>query len=129
MPMGADPRDFRRAYVGWSAVTAACMLIEVALAVPALAAPTAYPPVPPKPPRAKCAISTIVDRRVAIICNAGRLRARHRAAIRIRKTIVARGVVGTTGVYVARFRLRQRLTRGTQIQFLVDGKVVARVRA
>ena len=88
----------------------------------------AYPPVPPKPPRARCAISTIVDRRVAIICNAGRVRARHRAAIRIGTTIVAHGIVARTGLYVARFRLRKRLTRGTLIRFLVDGKIVATIR-
>jgi hypothetical protein len=111
-------------------------LLATAVAAAALAAAfgagsalAAYPPIPPKPPRAKCAISTIVDRRVSIICNAGRLRARHRAAIRIGTTIVARGLVGKTGLYVARFRLRKRLTRGTLIRFLVDGKIVATIRA
>jgi hypothetical protein len=105
---------------------AVAVLAVLAFAGAALAA---YPPVPPRPPRAKCAISTIVDRRVAVICNAGRLRARHRAAIRIGTTIVAHGVVGKTGLYVARFRLRKRLTRGTLIRFLVDGKIVATIRA
>jgi hypothetical protein len=104
------------------------MLIAAALGVPADAAPTAYPPVPPKPPRARCAISTIVDRRVSIICNAGRVRARHRAAIQIGKTMVARGTVPKTGVYVARVTLRKRLTRGTLIRFLVDAKIVATIR-
>jgi hypothetical protein len=130
MVMGVHPRDVARAYVVRSAVTAICLLaVAAAVAFPARAAPTAYPPLPPKPPRAKCAISTIVNRRVSIICNAGRLRARHRAAIRIGKTIVARGVVPKTGLYVARFRLKSRLTRGTLIRFLVDGKIVATVRA
>ena len=124
---GRRPRVWRLLALG--AATAVCLLAAVALAVPALAAPTAYPPVPPKPPRAKCAISTIVDRRVAIICNAGRARARHRAAIRIGTTTVSRGLVGRTGVYIARFRLRKRLTRGTLIRFLVDGKIVATIRA
>lgn len=105
------------------------MLVAVALAVSALAAPTAYPPVPPKPPRAKCAISTIVDRRVAIICNAGKVRARKRCSIRIGARIVAHGVVGRNGLYVARFRLRSRLVRGTRIRFVVAGKVVATIRA
>jgi hypothetical protein len=93
------------------------------------AAGAAYPPIPPKPPRAKCAISTIVDRRVSILCNAGRVRARHRAAIRIGKTIVAHGLVRRDGFYLARFRLKKRLTRGTMIRFLVDGKIVATIRA
>jgi hypothetical protein len=111
-----------------------CLVVVAALSMLAAlcaaeVARAAYPPVPPKPPRAKCAISTIVDRRVAIICNAGRPRARHRAAIRIGTTIVSHGVVGKTGLYVARFRLRKRLTRGTLIRFLVDGKIVATIRA
>jgi hypothetical protein len=110
-------------------LVAAAAAVMLAAAVAVRPAVAAYPPVPPKPPRARCAISTIVDRRVSIICNAGRLRARHRAAIRIGKTIVARGVVGRTGLYVARFRLRRRLVRGTLIRFLVDGKIVATIRA
>lgn len=95
---------------------------------PALAA---YPPGKPKPgvPRATCRISTIVDRRVAISCNAGRARAQQRAAIMIRKKIVARGKVAKTGRYFARFTLRTRLTRGTLIRFLVSGKIVATIRA
>ena len=110
-------------------VTAISLPTAVALAGSAFAAPTAYPPVPPRPPRARCAISTIVDRRVAIICNAGRLRAHHRAAIRIGNTIVAHGFVGATGLYVARFTLRTRLVRGTLIRFLVLGRIVATLRA
>jgi hypothetical protein len=107
-------------------VVAAAIVVLVAAARTALAA---YPPVPPRPPRARCRISTIVDRRIAIICNAGRSRARKRAAIQIGTRIVVRGVVGRNGLYVARFTLRTRLTRGTRIRFLVEGKVVAALRA
>jgi hypothetical protein len=92
------------------------------------AALAAYPPVPPKPPRARCSISTIVDRRVAILCNAGRARARKRASIKIGTRIIAHGIVGRNGLYLARFTLRKRLIRGTRIQFLVEGKVVATIR-
>jgi hypothetical protein len=94
-------------------------------------APAAYPPGKPKPglPRATCRICTIVDRRVAISCNAGRARAGKRASIQIGKKIVARGVVARNGRYLARFTLRTRLTRGTRIRFLVAGKVVATIRA
>ena len=113
------PRQLMVAVIA-SAALAATVGVSSALA--------AYPPVPPKPPRARCAISTIVDRRVSIICNAGRVRWRHRAAIQIGKAIVARGIVGKTGLYVARFTLRRRLVRGTLIRFLVDGKVVTIVR-
>jgi hypothetical protein len=106
------------------------LVVVLAVAVLAVAgvARAAYPPVPPKPPRARCSISTIVDRRVAIICNAGRVRARKPCAIRIGTQTVAHGVVGRTGLYVARFRLRRRLTRGTRIHFLVQGKLVATIR-
>ena len=112
--------------IGRRLLLAVAVLAVLAFASSALAA---YPPVPPKPPLARCRISTIVDRRVSIICNAGRARARHRAAIRIGKTIVAHGLVGKTGVYVARVRLRKRLTRGTLIRFLVDGKILVTIRA
>jgi hypothetical protein len=104
----------------------ACALAFAAAADDALAA---YPPVPPKPPRARCSISTIVDRRVAIICNAGRARSRKPCSIRIGSRIVAHGLVSRNGLYVARFTLRSRLTRGTLIRFLVAGKVVATIRA
>jgi hypothetical protein len=106
----------------------AAVALALAATLGARSAHAAYPPLPPKPPRAKCAISTIVDRRVSIICNAGRVRARHRAAIQIGKSMVARGTVPKTGLYVARVTLRKRLTRGTLIRFLVDGKIVATIR-
>jgi hypothetical protein len=101
----------------------------VAIAAAARVALAAYPPVPPRPPRARCRISTIVDRRIAIICNAGQARARKRCAIQIGTKVVVRGVVRRNGLYVARFTLRTRLTRGTRIRFLVEGKVVAALRA
>ena len=109
--------------------TAIYLLAASAPAAPAFAAPTAYPPGKPPPPHARCSISTIVDRRVAISCNAGRARAGKPGAIRIGGTIVARGTVGKDGRYFARFKLRARLIRGTRIQFLVGGKVVATLRA
>jgi hypothetical protein len=110
--------------------TAISLLAAGAPAVPARAAPTAYPPgKPPPPPRVRCSISTIVDRRVAISCNAGRARAGKPGAIRIGGKIVARGTVGKDGRYFARFQLRSRLVRGTKILFLVGGKVVATLRA
>ena len=107
------------------------VVIAAALAVLAFAgaALAAYPPVKPRPPRARCAISTIVDRRVAIVCNAGKMRARRPCAIRIGLKTVAHGVVGRDGRYVARFTLRSRLTRGTLIRFLVAGKIVTTIRA
>ena len=107
------------------------VFVAAGLAVLAFAgaALAAYPPVKPKPPRARCAISTIVDRRVAIVCNAGKARARKACAIRIGSKTVAHGVVGRDGGYVARFTLRSRLTRGTLIRFLVAGKIVATIRA
>ena len=109
--------------------TAISLLAAGAPAAPAFAAPTAYPPgKPPPPPRARCSISTIVDRRVAISCNAGRARAGKPGAIRIGGTIVARGTVGKDGRYFARFQLRTRLIRGTKVLFLVGGKVVATLR-
>ena len=92
------------------------------------AALAAYPPLPPKPPRARCSISTIVDRRIAILCNAGKARARRRAAIKIGTRIVAHGLVGRNGLYLARFTLRKRLVRGTRIQCLVERKIVATSR-
>ena len=110
-------------------VIAAVALLVAAVGVSSAFA--AYPPKPkPKPlPRATCRISTIVDRRVAISCNAGRVRAGKLASIKIGKRIVARGKVAKTGRYFARFTLRSRLTRGTRIQFLVAGKVLTTIRA
>jgi hypothetical protein len=111
------------------ALTGATVLLAVTAGVGS--AHAAYPPKPkPKPlPRATCRISTIVDRRVAIACNAGRVRAGKLASIKIGKKIVARGRVAKNGRYLARFTLRTRLTRGTRIRFLVAGKIVATIRA
>jgi hypothetical protein len=111
------------------AVGAAIAVLAAAAGVSSALA--AYPPGKPKPglPRATCRISTIVDRRVAISCNAGRARAGKRVAIQIGKKIVARGVVAKTGRYFGRFTLRTRLTRGTRIRILVAGKLVATIRA
>jgi hypothetical protein len=109
-------------------VAAVSLLVAAAGAGSANAA---YPPKPkPKPlPRVTCRISTIVDRRVAIACNAGRVRAGKRASVQIGKKIVARGIIPKTGRYLARFTLRNRLTRGTRIRVLMAGKLVATIRA
>jgi hypothetical protein len=101
----------------------------LAAAVGLSSALAAYPPKPKPLPRVTCRISTIVDRRVAVSCNAGRARAGKRVAIQIGKKIVARGVVAKNGRYFARFTLRTRLTRGTRIRFLVAGKLAATIRA
>ena len=66
----------------------------------------------PPPPRTTCRISTIVDRRVAISCSVGRVRARKRYAVQIGRAIVARGTVATNGRIFARRTLRSRLTPG-----------------
>lgn len=110
-------------------LVAVAVAATLAAAVGTGTAFAAYPPVPPKPPRARCSISTIVDRRVAILCNAGRVRARKPCSIRIGTRIVAHGLVAKTGLYLARFTLRKRLTRGTLIRFFVAGKIVATIRA
>ena len=83
----------------------------------------------PPPPRTTCRISTTVDRRVAISCSVGRVRARKRYAVQIGRAIVARGTVATNGRIFARFTLRTRLTRGTRIRYLVAGRLVATIRA
>ena len=107
------------------AATAISLLSLSALAGSAIAA---YPPGKPVPPRVRCAISTIVDRRVAVSCNAGRARAGKPCSITLRKTTVARGKVGRDGRYFTRFTVPSLLTRGTMIFFLVEGKTVATLR-
>ena len=92
---------------------------------PALAA---YPPGGGSPPKAKCSISTIVNRRVAVSCNAGKRQVGKRCSLKIRATVVARGTVGKDGRYAARFTVRSLLTRGTRILFLVNGKTAATIR-
>ena len=85
-------------------------------------------PANPCPPRVRCLIYSIVGRHVVMSCNAGKVRAGKRCAIAVRKTIVARGRVGKDGRYFARFMVPSRLTRGTMIFFLVEGKQVASLR-
>ena len=121
----STPRSFRTLL----AAIAISVLCAAASAGPSFAASTAYPPVRPPPPRTTCRISTIVDRRVAISCSVGRVRARKRYAVQIGRAIVARGTVATNGRIFARFTLRTRLTRGTRIRFLVAGRLVATIRA
>jgi hypothetical protein len=117
----AIPRTFRRS-------AAAIAIASAAAAATAGSAFAAYPPIKPKPPRAKCSISTIVDRRVAMSCNAGKARAGKRCAIKVKKTIVARGRVAKNGRYSARFIVPKLLMRGTTILFMVEGKTVATLR-
>jgi hypothetical protein len=88
----------------------------------------AYPPGGGTRPTAKCSISTIVNRRVAVSCNAGKRLAGRRCSLKIRASIVARGKVGKDGRYAARFTVPRLLTRGTKILFLVDGKTAATMR-
>jgi len=107
------------------AATAICLLSLSAIAGSAHAA---YPPGKPLPPRVRCAISTIVDRRIAISCNAGTARAGKPCSIALRRTIVARGKVGKDGRYFTRFTVPTLLTRGTMIFFLVEGKIVTTLR-
>ena len=104
---------------------AATAISLLSLSTIAGSAHAAYPPGKPVPPRVRCAISTIVDRRVAVSCNAGKARAGKPCSIAVRKAIVARGKVGSDGRYFARFTLPSLLTRGTMIFFLVQGKTVA----
>ena len=88
----------------------------------------AYPPPKLPPPQARCLLSTIVGRRVAIICNAGVRRAGKRCSIAVARRTVARGRIGKNGVYSTRFIVPTLLTRGTKIFFLVEGTTLASVR-
>ena len=88
----------------------------------------AYPPIKGPAPKAKCSISTIVNRRVAVLCNAGAVRAGKPCAVRVKTVIVARGKVGKGGRYFTRFTVKTLLARGTRINFLVEGKTVATLR-
>jgi hypothetical protein len=109
-------------------VAAAIWLVSAAATVGS--ALGAYPPGPGKGsvPKAKCLISTIVGRRVAVLCNAGATRVGKRCSIRVRTVVVARGKVGKGGRYFARFTVKTLLARGTRINFVVEGKTVATLR-
>jgi hypothetical protein len=91
-------------------------------------AQAAYPPGGGSAPKAKCSISTIVNRRVAVSCNASKAQVGKRCSLKVRTSIVARGKVGKDGRYAARFTVAKLLTRGTKIFFLVEGKTAATVR-
>jgi hypothetical protein len=107
------------------ACTAAIGLLY--LAQSAGSALAAYPPVKPSP-RATCFISTIVGRRVAVSCTAGKARAGKGCSLVIKKTVVARGRISRDGRYFARFTVGTLLTRGTKILFRIQGKPVVTLR-
>jgi hypothetical protein len=100
----------------------------VSAAATAGSAFAAYPPGKGPAPKARCSISTIVDRRVALLCNAGAARVGKGCSVRVKTVVVARGKVGKGGRYFARFTVRTLLARGTRIHFLVEGKTVATLR-
>ena len=109
-------------------LAAVISITVICAAVSAGAALAAYPPKKGPPPRAKCSISTIVDRRVAMSCNAGAARAGKKCAFVVNKKVVARGTVAKDGHFSARFTAPTLLTRGTRILFVVDGKTLVSVR-
>ena len=126
--VGPDDRRMSRSRIRRLLVAATAISL-LSLSAIAGSAHAAYPPgKPPPPPRVRCAISTIVDRRIAISCNAGTARAGKPCSIALRRTIVARGKVGKDGRYFTRFTVPTLLTRGTMIFFLVEGKQVATLR-
>jgi hypothetical protein len=104
------------------------VVLLVCAAATAGSAFAAYPPGKGPAPKAKCSISTIVNRRVAVLCNAGAVRAGKRCAVRVKTVVVARGKVGKGGRYFAQFTVKTLLARGTRINFLVEGKTVASLR-
>jgi hypothetical protein len=104
---------------------AASLLVIGGTAGVALAA---YPPVKGPAPKAKCSISTIIDRRVAMSCAAGKVRAGMPATFIVKKKVVARGRIARDGRFAARFTAPTLLTRGTNILFNVQGKTLFTVR-
>jgi hypothetical protein len=84
-------------------------------------------PCPPLP-RASCSITSILGRRVGILCSAGRVRAGKPCLLKVQKTVVARGLVAKNGKYSTKFSVRSPLARGTRIFFLVSGKTLTSVR-
>jgi hypothetical protein len=125
--VGLDDRRMSRSRIRQLLVAATAISL-LSLSAIAGSAHAAYPPGKPLPPRVRCAISTIVDRRIAVSCNAGTARAGKPCSITLRRTIVARGKVGKDGRYFTRFTVPTLLTRGTTILFLVEGKIVATLR-
>ena len=109
-------------------LVAVAVVSGIILALGFGSARAAYPPGGGSAPKAKCSISTIVNRHVAVSCNAGKKLAGKRCSLKIRTRIVARGKVGKDGRYAARFSVPKLLTRGTKIVFLVDGKTAATMR-
>jgi hypothetical protein len=107
---------------------AAASIVALWGAVLAGGALAAYPPHKGPLPKAKCAISTIVDRRVAMSCNAGTPRAGKPCSFVVDRSVVARGRVARNGRYSARFTTPTLLRRGTHILFVVQGKTLVSVR-
>jgi hypothetical protein len=125
--VGLDDRRMTRSRIR-QLVVAATAISLLSLSAIAGSAHAAYPPGKPVLPRVRCAISTIVDRRIAVSCNAGKARAGKPCSITLRRTTVARGKVGNDGRYFTRFTVPSLLTRGTMIFFLVQGTTVATLR-
>jgi hypothetical protein len=107
----------------------ACAAV-VAFVVAGAASGSALAAYPPRKPtvQAKCFISTIVERRVAVSCAAGKGNAGKSCSLLIKKNIVARGKLDKNGKWLARFFARTRLTRGTTITFRVQGATAATIR-
>jgi hypothetical protein len=105
----------------------AAVVAVVVLGAASGSALAAYPPTNP-PPKATCFISTIVERRVAVSCAAGRVRAGKSCSLMIKKNVVARGKIDKNGRWLARFVIKNLLTRGTTITFRVQGATAATIR-
>jgi hypothetical protein len=104
------------------------VVLSMFLTAAAGTARAAYPPGPGPAPKAKCSISTIVNFRVAVSCNAGKALAGKPCSLKVGTKIVARGKVRKDGRYAARFTVSRLLTRGTKIVFAVGGKTAATIR-
>ena len=113
---------------GTSRLLIPAVVVSVFVAAAAGTARAAYPPGPGPAPKAKCSISTIVNFRVAVSCNAGKAFAGKPCSLKVRTKIVARGKVGKDGRYATRFTVSTLLTRGTKIVFAVGGKTAATIR-
>ena len=86
----------------------------------------AYPPTKP-PVKAKCFISTIVERRVAVSCAAPKASAGKSCSLVIKKTVVARGKLNKNGKWFARFFARPA-DPWHDDTFLVQGATAATIR-
>jgi hypothetical protein len=125
------PRDYLRRLMPspptFLRLVCAALVAVAVLGVASGSALAAYPPTKP-PVKAKCFISTIVERRVAVSCTAPKANAGKSCSLVIKKTVVARGKLNKNGKWLARFFARTLLTRGTTITFLVQGATAATIR-